>query len=429
MKVQFTPSARAQFLSALLYIQKDKLSEAVNFRNRTEELLRRLEDFPESGRIIPEFPELPFREVIISPYRFFCKIKGDIVWIVAVGHKKKMTTGRNFMNQEGKMNPGKIVALAGGTWPTFTLQAGVKLDIFTIIGQQQLTGREVAERLGGDVRGVTTLLNALTAMELLKKSEEKFANTPLSANYLSKESPNYMGYIVMHQAHLVDSWQQLDVAAVSGRPTRPRVTSKGEEEREAFLMGMFNMAMMSAPGLVKNIDLTGRRHLLDLGGGPGTWAIHFCLANPELKATVFDLHTTRPFAEKTIRRFNLSDRVDFREGDYLKDEITGQYDTVWMSQILHGEGPESCRVMMRKAMSVLGPDGLIFVHDFILNNDLVGPLRPALFSLNMLTGTESGRAYSEEQIMDMLRDAGAKDLRRLPIQIPNESGVIAGRAS
>ena len=84
MKVQFTPSARSQFLSALSYIRRDKLSAAVNFRNRTEEILRRLENFPESGRIIPEFPELPYREVIISPYRFFYKIKADVVWIVAV---------------------------------------------------------------------------------------------------------------------------------------------------------------------------------------------------------------------------------------------------------------------------------------------------------------------------------------------------------
>jgi len=84
VKVKFTPSAKTQFLSALSYIRKDKPSAAINFRNRPEKILRRLEDFPESGRIIPEFPELPYREVIISPYRFFYRIKDDIVWIVAV---------------------------------------------------------------------------------------------------------------------------------------------------------------------------------------------------------------------------------------------------------------------------------------------------------------------------------------------------------
>lgn len=90
MKVLFTPSARTQFLSALSYIRKDKPSAAVNFRNRSEKLLRRLEDFPESGRIVPEFPELPYREVIMSPYRFFYKIKDDIVWIVAVWHSVQL---------------------------------------------------------------------------------------------------------------------------------------------------------------------------------------------------------------------------------------------------------------------------------------------------------------------------------------------------
>jgi toxin ParE1/3/4 len=86
VKVRFTPSARTQFLSAISYIRQDKPSAAVSFRDRAEKILRRLEDFPESGRIIPEFPELPYREVIIPPYRFFYKIKADVVWIVAVWH-------------------------------------------------------------------------------------------------------------------------------------------------------------------------------------------------------------------------------------------------------------------------------------------------------------------------------------------------------
>lgn len=90
MKIQFTPTAKKQFLSALSYIHKDKPSAAINFRNRAEQILRRLEDFPESGRIIPEFPDLSYREVIIPPYRFFYKIKTDIIWVVAVWHSAQL---------------------------------------------------------------------------------------------------------------------------------------------------------------------------------------------------------------------------------------------------------------------------------------------------------------------------------------------------
>lgn len=90
MKVRFTPTARVQLLSALNYIRRDKPLAALKFRQRAETALRRLEEFPDSGRVVPELPELPYREVIISPYRFFYRVKGKIVWIVAVWHGARL---------------------------------------------------------------------------------------------------------------------------------------------------------------------------------------------------------------------------------------------------------------------------------------------------------------------------------------------------
>ena len=84
MRIFFTPSGRRQFLEAIAYIDRDKPSAAINFRKKAEKSLSRLKKYPESGRPIPEFPELSFREVIVSPYRFFYKVKDNDVWIVAV---------------------------------------------------------------------------------------------------------------------------------------------------------------------------------------------------------------------------------------------------------------------------------------------------------------------------------------------------------
>lgn len=86
MKVRFTSGARSEFLTAIDYIRQDRPEAARKFRSHAEETLRRLEQFPESGRRIPEFPALPHREVIVAPYRFFYRVSGDIVWIVAVWH-------------------------------------------------------------------------------------------------------------------------------------------------------------------------------------------------------------------------------------------------------------------------------------------------------------------------------------------------------
>ena len=104
--------------------------------------------------------------------------------------------------------------------------------------------------------------------------------------------------------------------------------------------------------------------------------------------------------------------------------MEGRYDAIWLSHILHGEGPDACRMIIQKAVGVLKPGGMIIIHDFILNNSMDGPLFPALFSLNMLLGTDSGQSYSEEQIIDMMSEAGIKDTRRIAVQSPNDSAII-----
>ena len=85
-RVRFTPAARAQFLAALAYINADNPPAALALRQRSGESVARLRDYPESGRVVPEFPELPFREVVVPPYRFFYRVKSGTVWIVAVWH-------------------------------------------------------------------------------------------------------------------------------------------------------------------------------------------------------------------------------------------------------------------------------------------------------------------------------------------------------
>ncbi len=327
---------------------------------------------------------------------------------------------------EQEWNAGKLLELSGSYWQTCALHAGVKLDLFTKIGNQELSSAEIAPMISGDLRGVSALLNALAAMNLLSKSADQYTTTPAARTYLSKDSEQYVGHMLMHHHHLMDSWAQLHQTVLSGKPARPRASQNLDEFIESFLLGMFTMAMNIAPGIVDIIDISERRHLLDLGGGPGTYAIHFCRKNPELKATVFDLPTSQPIAEQTIQKFGLTDRIDFLGGDYLKDPVPGSYDVAWLSHILHGEGPECCQLIIEKAVSALQPGGLVVVHEFILNNTMDGPLFPALFSLNMLLGTADGQSYSEEQLESMLHRAGVREVHRLPFQGLNDSGLIGG---
>lgn len=330
------------------------------------------------------------------------------------------------MTDAQEWNPGRLLQTSGSYWPACALHAAVKLGVFSALGNTELTGKEIAEELGADERAMTMLLNALTAMHLLSKTGDRYCNTTASRSFLVENSPEYVGHMMMHHHHLVRAWARLDEAVTTGKPARARPSFDEETVRESFLMGMFNTAMSIAPQLVREIDLAGRHHLLDLGGGPGTYAVHFCVHNADLKATVFDLPTTRPFAEKVIARFGMAERVHFLAGNFLDDPIPGAYDVVWLSHILHAEAAEDCQTIISKAVSVLQPGGMLLVHDFILNDRKDGPPFPALFSLNMLLATDRGRSYSEGEITNMLAQAGAREIRRLPFRGPTDSGIIVG---
>jgi plasmid stabilization system protein ParE len=89
-RVLFTPAAREQFLAAVACIAADDPAAARRLRERAGESLSRLADYPESGRVLPELPDLAFREVIVPPYRFFYRVKDDAVWVVAAWHSAQL---------------------------------------------------------------------------------------------------------------------------------------------------------------------------------------------------------------------------------------------------------------------------------------------------------------------------------------------------
>lgn len=327
--------------------------------------------------------------------------------------------------QGKEQGPGEILDLSGGYWKSFAVHAGVTLDVFTQLKDGELAAIDLARRTGCEPRALAILCNALAALGLLVKRDDAYGLSENSRTFLVQGSPRYMGNIIRHHRNLVPSWAGLAHAVRTGQPQDASREWDGQE-REDFLLGMFNLAMGIAPGLAPRLPLAGRQRLLDLGGGPGTYAIQFCLAHPGLSAVIFDLPSTRPFAEQTVRRFGATGRVTFAAGDYHADAVPKGFDAAWLSQILHAEGPEDCRNILGKAVAALDPGGILLVHEFLLDDAMDGPAFPALFSLNMLLQTGHGQSYSEGQIKGMLREAGLSDVRRLDFRGPNDSGIVCG---
>ncbi len=186
-------------------------------------------------------------------------------------------------------------------------------------------------------------------------------------------------------------------------------------------------ALERAPLVVEAVGARDVTRMLDVGGGSGAYSIAFAGANPELRADILDLPTVAPIAQRHIARAGLSERVKTREGDLRKDDYGSGYNLVFLSAICHMLGPDENLAVLGKCHTALAKGGRVVIQDFILENDKTAPLNAALFSLNMLVGTERGSSYSEKEYSGWLRDAGFSEVRR--VRLPGPTGLMIGRRS
>jgi len=319
-------------------------------------------------------------------------------------------------------NPSEFLQALNAYWTSHTLMAAVDLGVVPTLGDRPDTAAGIARRIQADERGTAALLDALTALDLFTKEQGRYRVAPLGWQCLHPDSPTCLADIVRHHRNLAEGWLHLAEVVRSGRPNRQRVHTLDDQQRRDFLLGMFNLASLTAPHVLQALPLEQYRSLLDLGGGPGAYAIHFCQQHPALQAVVLDQSSTRAIAEAQISRAGLSERIRFRAGDFLTDDLGGPYDLIWASHVLHGESPDQVAALIQRAAAALTPSGKLVVHEFILEDDRSGPLYPALFSLNMLLGTAQGQAYSRSEIARFLQAAGLARLSWHPL--PGPSSLI-----
>jgi len=324
-------------------------------------------------------------------------------------------------------SPQRLLEISGSFWQGCALQAAVRLDVFSHLSDASLPAEALAQLLNYDQRALAMLLRALAAMDLLVHDQAGY-HCPQPVRYwLDKSSNQYLGYIIGHHQHLVESWNRLDQAVRNGTPCRERSAVSEGEWREDFLLGMHNLSSLLAPQLVPLIDIGGAQTLIDVGGGPGTWSVTFCRHHQNLQATVFDLPASEPIAQKNIAHAGMHERIKFAAGDFLHDPLGEGFDVAWLSQVLHGEGPTAAARLVSQAARALAPGGVLLIHEFILDDHGDGPLFPALFSLNMLLGTETGQAYPEGDLVRMCSSAGLEEIHRLKLPAHVNSGIIAAR--
>jgi hypothetical protein len=297
----------------------------------------------------------------------------------------------------GKMDQGVqlIDDLNWGYRAARLLHVACGLDVFTILSKEQLSPGQLSQKLNSNPEMTEKILIGCVAMGLLSKDGDGYINTDLARTYLVRGEPLYQGDMIAHSAQVWNFWTEL-ADHVKGTD-KPR--EQMPFDHQSFIMGMHNIAVAGRAQLfLDSVDLSGRKQLLDVGGGPGTYSITACKAYPELRAIVFDLPETIEIARKVIAGQEMQDRVTTRPGSWENDDFGQGNDVVLLSNILHGPN-SNAQMKLAKASNSMTGSGLLIIQEFLLDDDKTGPLIPALF--NIMVG-----AYSRAELIAEVAHAG-----------------------
>jgi len=304
------------------------------------------------------------------------------------------------------------------------LLSACELDIFSLIDSRAMPAREVAQASKIDYRAAKILLDALTAMGFIEKKNNRYSNTESSSKFLVRRSPNYIRGLA-HQSHLWNSWSMMTDVLRSGRPAQTSSINEREKEwLESFISAMDDRGGQQAKEVLDLIDLSGVSRLLDVGGGSGIFAATFTEAKSDISAVIFDLPNVIPITARFLAQHPAGDRIETMAGDYLKDDIGGDYDMIFMSAIVHSNSLDENTKLIKKCSRALTPGGRICILDFIMNDVHTHPEPGALFAVNMLVNTPAGRSYSFREISIWLKEAGLDRIDLKPMS--RGLGLVTG---
>ena len=291
------------------------------------------------------------------------------------------------------------------------LATALDLDIFTLMGSRWWTPKTLASSLKANERGVAILLRNLETAGLLKTRAGTYGVRKLGRTFLNRKSPHYQGAFLdlLHQQW--DNWTNLTRSVRTGKP----VENNGPDEpeyRRSFTWAMHQRSLVAAKQVAAQLKLKKAKSLLDVGGGPGTYALEFLARNAKLQASVWDRNPALEVAKTIAKPLPHGKRLSYYPGDLFTSTVPGTFDVIWISNVIHIFSPTENKTLLRKLKKALNPGGRILIQDtFLMDKPGFDIMETNLFAVTMLLYTPTGNTYSAKDVRQWLKACGLQNTR------------------
>ncbi len=326
------------------------------------------------------------------------------------------------MSGHGVEDVREISRLAYGFMGSKVLFTALQVDLFTQLADGPLTISELSGATGVAEHRLSTLLSALASLGLVISAEGRWANASAAQRYLVDGAPEGFGdYYRLQIDGLIYPMLQHLTAGMMGNtedlaPGLAADQMADPDRARRFSRAQHAGSLGPATVLARRVDLHDRRHLLDVAGGTGAFTIALCQRHPGLTATILDFPNVVALGREYVRDAGLDDRVRFVEGNALDVEWP-QADVVLMSYLLSAVGGDDIPVLLARAASALSAGGLVLLHDFMLDDDRMGPELAALWFVQYLAERVDSISFTAADLrhrLDVLGFGAVRDEVLIP---------------
>jgi precorrin-6B methylase 2 len=320
--------------------------------------------------------------------------------------------------QGAQVTPEAILQLGFAFWGSKTLLSAVELGVFSELADAgALDGEALRERLGLHPRSVTDFFDALVALGMLERDEDRYSNTPATELFLDRAKPSYVGGILeMANARLYPFWGSLTEGLRTGAPQNE---AKGggsffealyaDPERLAqFAHAMGAVSAGAAQAIAAKFPWRDHGTVIDIGCAEGVVPVQIALAHKHITGGGFDLPPIGPVFEDCVARFGLGERLSFTAGDFFADPLP-EADVLVMGHILHDWDLAEKRLLLKKAYDALPDGGALIVYEAIIDDERHSNAFGLLMSLNMLIETPGGFDYTGADCCAWMQETGFRE--------------------
>lgn len=329
--------------------------------------------------------------------------------------------------------PGPFLDLFGAAGLR-AVTAGLELGVFEALADRRSGAADLARELDADERALTALLDFLAELGYVTESDGLYGNSRMTTKWLRADSPTSVADWLSFWDRLVLPFWNEEMTAVirTGAPSRT-IYEWFDEEPERWTLaqrGFRAVATLTADEVVRKVDVPAYAdRLLDVGGGHGLFSVEFCLANPGLRATVFDSEPALSAARETVEGAgsDVADRVGLAAGDYWADGLGDGYDLALLFNVIHSHSPAENTTLLRRTRDALEPGGRVVLMDQF-EDSAPTPIAETALQFVGLTYlvTLGGRIYPFADVSEWLADAGFVDVERIGLRSAPGASLVVG---